>query len=136
GIFDTYEKMMKENVILAKNSTFIGYCDDMLALMEICDLYVNPERLGGGFSIIEAFEKGVPGVYLRTGDVYTAGGEEFSVRDFDEMKQMIVKYKENKEFYQMMSEKARQRAKLMTSSLKAIKDLDEKIVEKVEKEFW
>lgn len=52
------------------------------------------------------------------------------------MKQMIVKYKENKEFYQMMSEKARQRAKLMTSSLEAIKDLDEKIVEKVEKEFW
>lgn len=77
GIFDTYEKVMKENVILAKNSTFIGYCDDMLALMEICDLYVNPKRLGGGFSIIEAFEKGVPGVYLRTGDVYTAGGEEY-----------------------------------------------------------
>lgn len=136
GIFDTYEKMMKEYTILAKNSIFIGYCDDMLALMEICDLYVNPKRLGGGFSIIEAFEKGVPGVYLRTGDVYTAGGEEFSVKDFDEMTQMIEKYKNDREFYRLMSDKARKRARLMTSSLEAMRDLDGKIMGKLEKEFW
>lgn len=128
--------MMKEYTILAKNSIFIGYCDDMLALMEICDLYVNPKRLGGGFSIIEAFEKGVPGVYLRTGDVYTAGGEEFSVKDFDEMTQMIEKYKNDREFYRLMSDKARKRARLMTSSLEAMRDLDGKIMGKLEKEFW
>ncbi len=43
---------------------------------------------------------------------------------------MILNYKKNKEFYQMMSEKTKKRAKLMTSSLEAIKDVDEKIVEK------
>jgi len=58
--------------ILWENSSFVGYCDDILALMELFDLYVNPNRMGGGFSVIEAFEKGVPGVYLPKGDVYAA----------------------------------------------------------------
>jgi DNA polymerase-3 subunit alpha len=63
--------------------------------MEICDLYVNPDRLGGGFSIIEAFAKGKPGVYLNRGDVYTAGGVEFAVGSFDEMAE-FAKYAFNK----------------------------------------
>ena len=136
GVYDTYHKIGESNPLLAQNSTFIGYCNDIQALMEICDLYVNPERFGGGFSVIEAFAKGVPGVYLKTGDVYTAGGEEFSVSNFDEMEQTILRYKRDKNFYEMMSAKAKKRAKLMTSSLEAMKELDRKIVEKVEKEFW
>jgi len=136
GVYNTYDKLEESNLLLAQNSTFIGYCDDMQALMEICDLYVNPRRLGGGFSVIEAFAKGVPGVYLKTGDVYTAGGEAFSVSDFDEMEQTILKYKEDKKFYEVMSDKAKKRAEFMTSSLEAMKELDRKIVEKVEKEFW
>lgn len=136
GIYDSYHKVKESNLLLAQNSTFIGYCDDILALMEICDLYVNPKRLGGGFSLIEAFTKGVPGVYLQTGDVYTAGGEAFSVNDFDEMEQLILRYKEDSSFYRTMSDKARERAGIMTSSLRAMKDLDEKIKKKIEKEFW
>ncbi len=136
GIYDTYEKKQKENPFLAEHSTFIGYCDDIPALMEICDLYVNPKRLGGGFSVIEAFAKGVPGVYLSIGDVNVAGGKEFSVNDFDEMTQMIEKYKNDREFYRLMSDKARKRARLMTSSLEAMRDLDGKIMGKLEKEFW
>lgn len=136
GVYDTYHKIEESNPLLAQNSTFIGYCNDMLALMEICDLYVNPKRFGGGFSVIEAYTKGVPGVYLKTGDVYTAGGEDFSVNDFDEMEQTILRYKGDRNFYKMMSDRAKKRAKLMTSSLKAMKELDRKIVEKVEKEFW
>ena len=68
--------------------------------------------------------------------MYTAGGEEFSVSNFDEMEQSILRYKRDKNFYEMMSAKAKKRAKLMTSSLEAMKELDRKIVEKVEKEFW
>lgn len=136
GLYDTYHKVKERYPLLAQNSAFIGYCNDMLALMEVCDLYVNPPRMGGGFSVIEAFAKGVPGVYLQSGDVYTAGGAEFSVSDFDEMEQTILRYKEDGDFYRVMSDKAIKRAELMTSSLEAMKELDRKIMKKVEKEFW
>ena len=136
GIMDNYNKLMESYPVVSANSSFIGYCNDMLALMDICDLYVNPERLGGGFSIIEAFVKGKPGVYLKSGDVYTAGGESFAVDSFKEMAEQILKYKEDKDYYNSMSGLARERAKLMTSSEEAIADIDSQICERVESKYW
>ncbi len=136
GIMDNYNKLMESYPVVSANSLFIGYCDDMLALMDICDLYVNPERLGGGFSIIEAFVKGKPGVYLKSGDVYTAGGESFAVDSFKEMAEQILKYKEDKDYYNSMSGLASERAKLMTSSEEAIADIDRQICERVESKYW
>ena len=136
GIMDNYNKLMESYPVVSANSSFIGYCNDMLALMDICDLYVNPERLGGGFSIIEAFVKGKPGVYLKSGDVYTAGGESFAVDSFKDMSEQILKYKEDKDYYNSMSAVARERAKLMTSSEEAIADIDRQICERVEKKYW
>ncbi len=136
GIMDNYNKLMESYPVVSANSSFIGYCNDMLALMDICDLYVNPERLGGGFSIIEAFVKGKPGVYLKSGDVYTAGGESFAVDSFKEMAEQILKYKEDKDYYNSMSGLARERAKLMTSSEESIADIDRQICERVESKYW
>lgn len=136
GIMDNYNSLMEKYPAVSSNSSFIGYCDDILALMDICDLYVNPDRLGGGFSIIEAFSKGKPGIYLKSGDVYTAGGENFAVDSFKEMPQQILKYKEDKDYYNSMSVLARERANLMTSSEEAIADIDRQICERVEKKYW
>ena len=104
--------------------------------MEICDLYVNPDRLGGGFSIIEAFAKGKPGVYLNRGDVYTAGGVEFAVGSFDEMAEQIFKYKDDKEYYNTMAGLAKERSILMTSSKEAIEDIDRQVCRLVEEKYW
>ena len=136
GVMDNYKKLMQNYPLVSDNSSFIGYCDDILALMEICDLYVNPDRLGGGFSIIEAFSKGKPGVYLNKGDVYTAGGEEFAVSNFGEMAKQILKYKNDKNYYNDMSAIARKRAKLMTSSKEAIADIDQQICQRIEEKYW
>ena len=136
GIMDNYNNLMESYPVVSANSLFIGYCNDILALMDICDLYVNPDRLGGGFSIIEAFVKGKPGVYLKSGDVYTAGGESFAVDSFKEMAGQILKYKEDKDYYNSMSGLARERAKLMTSSEEAIADIDRQICERVESKYW
>ncbi len=136
GIMDNYNTLMEQYPFVSANSSFIGYCDDILALMEICDLYVNPDRLGGGFSIIEAFSKGVPGVYLKSGDVYTAGGKNFSVNDFGEMVEQILRYKDDKDYYNKMSEIAKERAKLMTSSEEAIADIDRQICQRIEEKYW
>ena len=129
GIFNTYTSKTEDYPDLKKHSTFIGYCEDILALMEICDLYVNPKRLGGGFSVIEAFEKGRPGVYLKTGDVYTSGGPAFSVDTYEDMQNTILKYKNDTVYYHKMSEIAKERAKLMTSPIDAMIDMDRKIIE-------
>ena len=99
--------------------------------MEICDLYVNPPRLGGGFSVIEAFDKGKPGVYMKVGDVYTSGGEDFAVDTYDDMYNEIIRYKEDKVYYDEMAQKGRERAKLMTSSVEAIRDIDEQICNRI-----
>ncbi len=136
GIMDNYSSLMEEYPVVSANSSFIGYCDDILALMEICDLYVNPDRLGGGFSVIEAFSKERPGVYLKSGDVYTAGGEDFAVDSFAEMAEQILKYKDNRDYYNTMSGLAKERAKLMTSSKEAIEDIDRQICQRVEKNYW
>ena len=136
GIMDNYGRLMEEYPVVSANSSFTGYCDDILALMEICDLYVNPDRLGGGFSVIEAFAKGRPGVYLNRGDVYTAGGEDFAVGSFDEMANQIIKYKDDKEYYNKMAGLAKERARLMTSSKEAIEDIDRQICRRVEEKYW
>lgn len=136
GIMDNYNRLMEEYPVVSANSSFIGYCDDILALMEICDLYVNPQRLGGGFSVIEAFSKGKPGVYLKSGDVYTAGGEDFAVSDFNEMPGQILKYKNDKNYYNKMSGLAKKRAELMTSSKEAIEDIDRQICQRIEDKYW
>lgn len=131
GIYDNYSNQIKNYLYLSENSKFIGYCNDMLALMEICDLYVNPDRVGGGFSVIEAFSKGKPGVYLKKGDVFTAGGDDFAVDTLDDMYNTILRYKEDKGFYKEQSEKAFERAEYMTSSLDAMRKLDMEIKKRV-----
>lgn len=48
---------------------------DVVGVLGCMDLYVNPKRLGGGFSVIEAFHAGIPAVSIRYGDVSVAAGE-------------------------------------------------------------
>ncbi|SFR58444.1 glycosyltransferase [Anaeromicropila populeti] len=129
GLFEKYEEYVRKFPEWGQHSTYVGYCNDMLALMEICNLYVNPKRLGGGFSVIEAFYMGVPGVSIDTGDVATAAGRDFCVNDYDEMIELIQRYITDQDFYQTMAKKAKERAKLMTDSAPAIAS----IIRKAEK---
>lgn len=106
GKYESYNSICENNEKLKEHSTFVGYQDDILAFQEVCNLYANPPRTGGGFSVVEAFYMHKPGVTLPYGDVAASSGKEFWVNDLDEMMDMIIKYKEDKEFYKKMSEKA------------------------------
>ena len=128
GTFKDYELWCERVPWLREHSTFTGYQNDILAFMEVIDLYVNPRRIGGGFSIIEAFSKGKPGVTIGYGDVAAAAGEQFCVADYDEMIETIKHYIEDGEYYKKMAEKGRIRAVEMTDSKKAL----EKILAAVE----
>jgi hypothetical protein len=112
GEYNEYCKINKEKYPkLKKYSYYLGFCTDILAYLECCDLYVNPIRSGGGTSSVESLYKGVPVVTTEYGDVPTNVGEEFWVKDYEEMKKVIKRYYSDSEFYQKQSEYALQRVK-------------------------
>lgn len=113
GYFENYSDIISKRPHLANNTRYFGMCDDILSRMEVTDLYVNPTRLGGGTSCVEAMYKGVPVVTVNYGDVSVNAGPDFCVSNYDEMKQLIQRYKKDQEFYRVMSEKALQRSALL-----------------------
>ena len=93
-----------------------------MAVDECCDLYINPKRLGGGTSVAEALYKGLPAVTLDYGDVGVGAGSDFLVKDYEEMYKKVILYAQDKEFYEKMSKRARERAvELMNSRSEFLK---------------
>lgn len=116
GVYESYEEKMREHPELKETSSFLGYQKDMLAVAELCDLYVNPHRRGGGTSCVEAMSKGVPVVTTPFGDVSVNAGESFWARDYDEMGEQILRHWKDAEYHRHMSRLARQRTELLLDS--------------------
>ncbi len=129
GCFDTYEQYTKKYPLMQNNSNYLGFQDDVLAVLDNCDLYVNPKRNGGGSSAAEALFKGVPVVSVNYGDVSVAVGDDFCVDEWDNVYEKCVQYMEDEAYYREMSEKARRRANLLLDSDTAFA----KIIEEAEK---
>lgn len=111
---------------LNNNLMCMGFCEDVLAYMENCDLYINPIRKGGGTSVVEALFKGVPAVAVDFGDVAGIAGDRFVCNSYDEMKDLIIKYYKDKDFYQEQSEYAKKLAEeWMDSDKEFIRIIDE-----------
>jgi len=113
GYFNKYEQYLGKWSKLKKQSSYFGFCKDILSRLEVCDLYINPKRKGGGTSSVEALFKGVPVVSIDYGDVAVNVGEEFCVKDYQEMQQKILHYYKDKNYYKFMSEKAMKRAEIL-----------------------
>lgn len=126
GKFDEFDSKISRYDHLRNCSRFFGFCSDILSRMEICDLYINPHRKGGGTSCVEAMFKGVPVVTCGYGDVSVNVGDAFWVEDYSEMKDKILQYYNDKEYYSLMSKKAKKRAELLLDTEgEFIKILDE-----------
>ena len=123
GYYEKYEELCEKNTSFKEHTSFIGYQNDVLALMEICDLYVNPPRVGGGYSIAEAFSKGIPGVTMNYGDVAATAGRDFIVNTLEEMNERILRFKNDKEYYQEMAQKALERCKLLFDGVASMKQI-------------
>lgn len=122
GEFLRYDKIANENEIFKQYGVNLGFQDDVLAVCECCDLYINPKRMGGGTSVAEALHKGLPVVTMNYGDGAVGTGEDFWVVDYDEMYRKVLKYASDKEFYDLMSNKAKERAvRLMDSETEFVK---------------
>lgn len=109
GKFNQYSQWCERLQWLSANSKALGMVSDVTGILACADLYVNPYRLGGGYSVAEAFDAGIPAVTIAYGDVATASGENFWVQNYSEMKEQIKRYRSDKVFYSKMTECARER---------------------------
>lgn len=107
GEFEPYEHYMAAIPKLRGKVYCLGRTDDLLAWMEVCDLYVNPHRKGGGTSALEALYKGLPVVTTAYGDVAANVGEDFWTESYETMPALIRRYRDDAVFYQEMSAKAK-----------------------------
>lgn len=82
-----------------KRIHFLGYCMDLPGTYRALHLYLNPRRLGGGWSSAMALMAGLPVVTLPACDVaYNVGGE-FTVTTEEEMVDAVIRYASDDVFY-------------------------------------
>lgn len=106
GSYNSYADIMEKNPLLKPYVYYQGFCGDILSRVELCDLYLNPLRKGGGTSAVEAMYKGKPVVTISYGDVAGIVGEAFCCADDTEMEQQIKRYISDSEYYESQSQKA------------------------------
>lgn len=88
---------------------YLGYRRDLVGTYGMVDLYLNPKRMGGGYSSVMALAAAVPVVSLPDCDVAGHVGEEFLVKDYQEMEEMVLRYMAQPEFYKEKQECARKK---------------------------
>lgn len=91
---DVWEEI--KSAIPAQNCYNLGYCNYLYETYKVLDMYMNPKRMGGGFSAEIAMEAGLPIVTLPDCDVSYRAGEKFVVESYDEMATYICKCAKDK----------------------------------------
>ncbi len=103
GVCDTYQNMIRNHPLLENHVVYLGFCKDILSRLEICDLYVNPIRAGGGTSVVEAMSKEMPAITINYGDVAGIVGDRFCCETLDDMAGLIRRYETDSNFYHEQS---------------------------------
>lgn len=116
GYFGTYDDFASRYPKFSDTTYNLGFVEDILAVCECCDIYINPKRAGGGTSIVEAMFKGLPALTLNYGDVARSAGPEFYVTDYDDMYNHAIKLIQDSDYYQEMSDRSKARAALVMDS--------------------
>lgn len=128
AIDERYREYIGENIIKVKQ------IDNLSEVYPICDVYINPPRIGGGFSMAEAI---VNNVCVLTPIVSPAGvlhcGIENSSKNLNEYMLELYKVYENKSYRMEKLEKE----KKVQESLKIKNNIDKifKFVDIAEKQF-
>lgn len=132
GGYDNYDKKAQEIDGFTQKIFNLGFQKDMLAVLDCCDLYINPKRMGGGTSVFEAMYKGLPVVTLPIGDVGLAAGREFHAAGYDEMLKNIQRYAADKEYYGKQSVKAKERAAELMDTSKEFGIIIDEMIKRME----
>ncbi|RKF19641.1 hypothetical protein DBZ36_04015 [Alginatibacterium sediminis] len=88
------------------NVVFLGHQKDLFTTISNTDLFVNPDRVGGGTGAVMALAAGLPVATLdrHYSDVAWSVGTEFSFDSFSTIKSFIVRCKNESSFAQLQRE--------------------------------
>lgn len=113
---------------------YLGYQKDLVDVLAIMDLFINPKRKGAGGGASRALSVGVPVITLDFCDVANATGKEYICNDYKEMLQLVDRYCHDEEFYKKQSELAKSRKAEqydLAKSLKlVVKEIEDKMYKK------
>lgn len=129
GKMVNYEERAGKNEKFGKYVHNLGLQEDALAIYSLCDLYLNPIRLGGGTSAAESMSEGVPVLTTDLGDVALEVEDAYKVKDYEEMKRRIFELEADRKLWKKWSHAAKEKAEELTDSKKEFI----KIVKEIEK---
>ena len=92
----------------ADRVVYLGYQSNLPDVLNVMDLFVNPIRKGGGGGANFSLQVGVPVITVRDCDVHSVVGEAFGCDSLKTMKNDIVRYIEDKDFYDAQVQKSKQ----------------------------
>lgn len=118
GKMVNYEERAEKNEKFRKYVHNLGLQEDALAIYSLCNLYLNPIRLGGGTSAAESMSEGVPVLTTDLGDVALEVEDAYKVKDYEEMKQRIFELEADKKLWEKWSQAAKEKAEELTDSKK------------------
>ncbi|WP_172257141.1 glycosyltransferase family 4 protein [Saccharibacillus deserti] len=95
GGFKEFHKYAQTYKKVSKRAKNLGYQEDLMAVYSLCDIYLNPKRLGGGISAAYALQAGIPVLTAPFGDVFEVVGGLNTVNDFADIKKFILKWREH-----------------------------------------
>ena len=108
--------------ILEKNKiVYIPYEDDLPALYQICDVFIRPQRRGGGTSVFWAMYYGLPIAQpfsLQADAMMIVGLENIVGETYEQMVEYVLSLWKNPEKYTEASNKIKQRALYIESTQK------------------
>jgi hypothetical protein len=103
-----------------------GYENDLQALYDICDVYINPNRMGGGASIFWAMLKSIPIATTNFySDIMPALGIDNAIEgDYNDLIDYVLKLKNDKSFFNFKRNSIQKRADdMVATSQAAIKNI-------------
>ncbi|MBP3338715.1 MAG: glycosyltransferase [Lachnospiraceae bacterium] len=118
----------KVDVVLGNKVHWLGFCKNLINVYGIVDLYMNPKRIGGGWSSAMAIRAGVPVITLPDCDVALWVGEEFVVDSYTDMLDNVVRYASDSDYYN-----CKKNSVLVKNSQSSEQEITDYVVEKINK---
>lgn len=131
-IIGDVEKIQRyfEEEIFQKRIHYLGFCSELYGTYCTIDLYLNPKRLGGGFSSAIALGAGVPVVTLPECDVAYNTGEDFVVHSEEEMVATVIRHATDSQYHKEKIKQAQKAAE--TNSIQKLVDYVGNLVERIQ----
>ena len=91
GFFNSYEEKLAPHSTLRGRSSWIGFQNDIMAVHNISDVFINPARSGGGTGVVYALQAELPVLSLSVGDGGLVTKAFPEIRDYEHMAEIALK---------------------------------------------